>query len=226
MTSARQDPFGARLAPVASPEDQSGLRLRSDWADEAGHRLDDVDDAPASESFDLLASLYDESWDEEDTVVCPELAPVLEPENDVEPSLELDIDLAEPSLDIDIDVAVAPSQEISLEIDLDLQPEARPERVELEAAVALRSDSHLWEGFDGELGVFVATVTELPLGTPVALTLHLAGEPTITVSATVRFLRDDPNQWHGLGLELDRPTAYLREAFRRFAHLRPPAFYG
>jgi len=219
MTSARQDPFGPQLAP-ASAEDQSGLRLRGEWTGEAGHRLDD-DTEPAND-FELLPSLYDAGFDGDDTIVAPELTPA-------EESLELDIELtpAEPSLELDIELAeprpaAAVDPDPSIEVDLD---GLAPERHALEAAVALRSESHLWEGFDGDLGVFVATYRELPIGSPVTLTLHLLGEPTLTLHATVRFLRDDPSQWRGLGLQLDQPTAYLREAFRRFGRRRPPAFF-
>jgi hypothetical protein len=221
MDSARNDPFGPQLAASASSEDQSGLRLRSEWLDEAGHRLDATEEA-SDDSLDLLPSLYSEDWDTDDTVVADTAA-----FRDPEPSLELDIEVAESgSLELDIEVAESGSLELDIEVDLDPEPANGPQRVELEAAVALRSDSHLWEGFDGELGVFVATVRELPIGTAVSLTLHLTGEPTVTVPTTVRFLRDDPTQWPGLGLELDRPTHYLREAFRRFARLRPAAFHG
>ncbi len=210
MDSARQDPFGPRLpAAPAAAEDQSGLRLRSEWLDEAAHRVGEADETSETDSFDLLPSLYSDGWDDDDTIVAEPLA-----FHDPEPSLELDID-----------IELAEASSIEVDIDIALEPANDQERVALETAVAPRSDSHLWEGFDGELGVFVATVQELPIGTPVALTLHLTGEPTVTIPATVRFLRDDPRHWPGLGLQLDRPTHYLREAFRRFTHHRPPTFY-
>lgn len=209
MNSARQHPrpFEATLGHdaerFADREEESGLHLRRDWG-EAGHRLDDE---PASEvandqSLDLLLSLYSEGgWDDEATVVSEPLA---EPEAELE--LTIDVEL--------------PSIEVEVPAESDLAP------VALEASVALQSESHLWEGFDGELGVFVATYRAHAMGTPIQLTLHLTHEQSVTVAATTRFVRDAGEGWPGVGVEIDRPTDELRQAFRRFGRLRAPTFYG
>lgn len=231
MASAKHDPFGPRLPGSLRGEDESGLRLRSaDWPGEAGHRLHDEAPTHAEE----LLSLFDEGFDDDDTVIADGLGPSLELGIYLAEAagLDVDIEVEEPSLDIEIAVEEPACEERDVDIDVELPPareyrafDRGPARHPLEAAVALRSESHLWEGFDGELGVFVATYEELPIGTPVELTLHLLGEPPLTLHATVRFLRDDPTQWRGLGLQLDHPTAYLREAYRRFGRRRRPAFF-
>jgi len=114
----------------------------------------------------------------------------------------------------------------SIEVELPVEPTTGFAPVALEAAVALHSESHLWEGFDGELGVFVATYQDHAIGAPIRLTLHLTHEASVTVPATVRFVRDADEGWPGVGVELDRPRDELRAAFRRFGRLRSSAFYG
>jgi len=202
MDSARQPsrPFEATLPGLTHyRDDESGLRLRSELG-EAGHRLDD-EPVEVEDSLDLLLSLYsDGGLGEGDTVVCDSLADSEE--------LEIPIEVELPSI----------------EIELPAERDAAP--IALEAAVAPQSESHLWEGFDGELGVFVATYQEHAIGTPIRLTLHLTHQATVTVPGTVRFVRDAEDGWPGVGVELDRPSDALRAAFRSFGRVRPSAFYG
>jgi len=145
-------------------------------------------------------------------VVCEPIAPVepLAEELTASGELVLPIEVELPSIDVELPVEALPP----------VAPKA------LEASVALRSESHLWEGFDGELGVFVATYGEHAIGAPIHLTLHLTRERTVTLPATVRFVREADEGWPGVGLELDDPSDELRAAFRRFGRLRPHAFYG
>ncbi len=212
MNSARQypRPFEATLGHEAdrfTDRDESGLHLRRDWG-EAGHRLDDEpsEGVETEQGLDLLLSLYSEGgWDEDATIVSDPIAldaPASE-------ELELTIDVELPSIEVELP-----------EPSVDVAP------IALEAAVAPQSESHLWEGFDGELGVFVATYRAHVIGAPTRLTLHLTHERSVTVMATVRFVRAAGEGWPGVGVQIDQPTDDLRQAFRRFGRLRPAAFYG
>lgn len=111
----------------------------------------------------------------------------------------------------------------SLEIPIDVD---EPELLALEVSIAPQSESAIWEGLDGELGVFLATYDELPLGTEVMLTLHLTGERPFVSRARVVWLRNAPGVWPGLGLRLleNRPDVWFR--LQRFSQRwRAPMFH-
>lgn len=110
----------------------------------------------------------------------------------------------------------------SLEIPIDVD---EPEPVALEVSIARQSESAIWEGLDGEVGVFLATYDELPIGTEVALTVHLTGERPFETRARVVWLRNAPGLWPGLGLRLleNRPDVWFR--IQRFSQRwRAPMF--
>lgn len=111
-----------------------------------------------------------------------------------------------------------PSIEIPIDVD-ELEP------VALEVSIARQSESAIWEGLDGEVGVFVATYDELPIGTEVNLTVHLTGERPFETRARVVWLRNAPGLWPGLGLRLleNRPDVWFR--IQRFSQRwRAPMF--
>jgi hypothetical protein len=111
-----------------------------------------------------------------------------------------------------------PSIEIPIDVD-------EPEPVALEVSIARQSESAIWEGLDGELGVFLATYDELPIGTEVTLTVHLTGERPFESRARVVWLRNAPGLWPGLGLRLleNRPDVWFR--IQRFSQRwRAPMF--
>ncbi|MBX3246186.1 MAG: hypothetical protein KF901_03310 [Myxococcales bacterium] len=103
-------------------------------------------------------------------------------------------------------------------------PDDVTERVEV--AVALQSESALWEGLDGELGVFWATYEERALGTPAQLTVHLTGETSFTVRATLVWTRSAPGVWPGHGFRIDAPTPDVWFRMQRFARRRAPLFHA
>lgn len=110
----------------------------------------------------------------------------------------------------------------SLEIPIDVD---EPEPVALEVSIAPQSESAIWEGLDGEVGVFLATYDELPIGTEVVLTVHLTGERPFETRARVVWLRNAPGLWPGLGLRLleNRPDVWFR--IQRFSQRwRAPMF--
>lgn len=111
-----------------------------------------------------------------------------------------------------------PSIEIPIDVD-------EPEPVALEVSIARQSESAIWEGLDGEVGVFFATYDELPIGTEVVLTVHLTGERPFETRARVVWLRNAPGLWPGLGLRLleNRPDVWFR--IQRFSQRwRAPMF--
>jgi hypothetical protein len=111
-----------------------------------------------------------------------------------------------------------PSIEIPIDVD-------EPEPVALEVSIARQSESAIWEGLDGEVGVFFATYDELPIGTEVMLTVHLTGERPFETRARVVWLRNAPGLWPGLGLRLleNRPDVWFR--IQRFSQRwRAPTF--
>lgn len=114
--------------------------------------------------------------------------------------------------------AELPSIEIPIDVD-------EPEPVALEVSIARQSESAIWEGLDGEVGVFFATYDELPIGTEVVLTVHLTGERPFETRARVVWLRNAPGLWPGLGLRLleNRPDVWFR--IQRFSQRwRAPKF--
>lgn len=114
----------------------------------------------------------------------------------------------------------------SLQIPIDIEEPALEELAALEVSIARESESAVWEGLDGELGVFLATYDELPIGTEVRLTVHLTGERAFETRARVAWLRNAPGLWPGLGLRLleNRPDVWFR--LQRFSHrCRPPMFH-
>jgi uncharacterized protein (TIGR02266 family) len=105
-------------------------------------------------------------------------------------------------------------------------------RFPLQTQVDLSSDSNVFTGFSTNLsegGLFVATLSVLPVGTPVDLTFTLPGKVKISVRGEVRWIReiDDrtPDVFPGVGvrfLELSQESA---AALQRFVASREPLFY-
>jgi uncharacterized protein (TIGR02266 family) len=104
-------------------------------------------------------------------------------------------------------------------------------RVPLPAAVDLCSDSNLYTGFSTDIsegGVFVATLTELPIGTEVDLAFHLDGRD-LQVRGQVRWTRPlselTPEVFPGLGVQFLELPAQVAAHIRQFASEREPLFF-
>jgi len=133
-----------------------------------------------------------------------------------------------------VEVEVAEELEIDVEV---TEPEeasgahARQWQVQrVDVAVAMQSDSNFYESLDDERnGVFWATYQRLPIGTSVVLNLHIVGEGSFVIPATVRWVRRETqagaDSWPGLGLELDFVTDALHAQIERFKRVRPALFY-
>jgi uncharacterized protein (TIGR02266 family) len=105
-------------------------------------------------------------------------------------------------------------------------------RFPLQTQVDLSSDSNVFTGFSTNLsegGLFVATLSVLPVGTPVDLTFTLPGKVKIAVRGEVRWIReiDDrtPDVFPGVGVRFLDLTAEASAALHRFVASREPLFY-
>jgi len=105
-------------------------------------------------------------------------------------------------------------------------------RFPLQTQVDLSSDSNVFTGFSTNLsegGLFVATLSVLPVGTPVDLTFTLPGKVRIAVRGEVRWIReiDDrtPDVFPGVGVRFLDLTAEASAALHRFVASREPLFY-
>lgn len=114
--------------------------------------------------------------------------------------------------------------------------EAMPEpvvtgpRQQLEANVGANTESNFFVGFSGEVsegGVFVATYSSLPLGTPVEILVTLPGGYETTVLGRVLFVRDpmDMDSEPGIGVRFEALSQQSRELILRFIRKRPPLFF-
>jgi len=105
-------------------------------------------------------------------------------------------------------------------------------RIPMQTQVDMSSDSNVFTGFSTNLsegGVFVATVSLLPVGTPVDLTFTLPGNTRISVKGEVRWTReiDDrvPDVFPGVGVRFVELGVDAAEALHRFVAEREPLFY-
>jgi uncharacterized protein (TIGR02266 family) len=105
-------------------------------------------------------------------------------------------------------------------------------RFPLQTQVDLCSDSNVFTGFSTNLsegGLFVATLSVLPVGTPVDLTFTLPGKVKISVRGEVRWIReiDDrtPDVFPGVGVRFLELTTEASAALQRFVASREPLFY-
>jgi len=106
------------------------------------------------------------------------------------------------------------------------------DRVAMETAIDLRSESNFFTGFSTNLsegGVFIATLAELPAGTSVELSLTLPGQPVMPVRGVVRWIREAndlaPERMPGLGVQF---TDLQPDAARRIGEFlkgREPLFF-
>jgi len=105
-------------------------------------------------------------------------------------------------------------------------------RIPMQTQVDMSSDSNVFTGFSTNLsegGVFVATVSLLPVGTPVDLTFTLPGNTRISVKGEVRWTReiDDrvPDVFPGVGVRFVELGVDAAQALHRFVAEREPLFY-
>jgi uncharacterized protein (TIGR02266 family) len=103
-------------------------------------------------------------------------------------------------------------------------------REKLEANVGATTESNFFVGFSGEIsegGVFIATYTTLPLGTPVEVLVTLPGNYESKIPGTVFFVRDpmDMDAEPGIGVKFEGLEREARDLILRFIRKRPPLFF-
>lgn len=128
-----------------------------------------------------------------------------------------------------------PLPDVEIEIDeprtFDEWDEVLSALPELEVALAPRSESNFYGGFDDEHpdGVFVATYRELPVKSALYVVVHLPGGYRFRSPALVEFVREAPDADDGipagLGLKMCGLDARMRQLIRNFCKHRPPMFY-
>ncbi|MCB9632668.1 MAG: hypothetical protein H6721_11100 [Sandaracinus sp.] len=204
-------------AVVPRLRDESGVvpRLAEVSVESVVAKVESVSARVASHSEDVVASF--------------DLTP---PHGTARPEVPSDLDLA--SLEAELDAfeslatqhdafAHAEPTSVSLELPIDVE---EPALLALEVSLAPQSESAVWEGLEGELGVFLATYDDLPIGTEVKLTVHLTGERSFETRARVIWLRAADGMWPGVGLRLleNRPDVWFR--LQRFSRrCRAPMFH-
>lgn len=109
--------------------------------------------------------------------------------------------------------------------------DARPAKAKraLEVALAPRSDSNLFVGFEGFVeGVFVSTYERAALGTKLEVTLLLPGAQRVVASARVEWIREDgcTDGAPGFGLRFERVEPADQTLLETFAARREPLFHA
>jgi uncharacterized protein (TIGR02266 family) len=118
--------------------------------------------------------------------------------------------------------------------DMPVQPDNRrtAARARLCAEISLHSDSNIFTGFTNDVsegGVFVATVSLLPLGSHVDLSFSLPGGQRIEGRGEVRWVREhddkNPEVFPGMGIRfIDIPLPAVG-AIHKFTQERDPMFF-
>ena len=106
------------------------------------------------------------------------------------------------------------------------------DRKDTEVNIGATTESNFFVGFSGEIsegGVFCATYTIFPKGTPIRLLVTLPGNFEKHVNGFVRFVRDPmdltADSEPGMGVQFEGLDPEARELILRFIRKRPPMFY-
>ena len=106
------------------------------------------------------------------------------------------------------------------------------DREDVEANLGATPESNFFVGFSGEIGqggVFIATYSILPKGSPVRCLITLPGNLSTQVNGRVRFVRDPMDMASdsepGMGVAFEGLERDSRELILRFIRKRPPMFY-
>jgi uncharacterized protein (TIGR02266 family) len=96
--------------------------------------------------------------------------------------------------------------------------------------VGFESESNFYVGFTEDMnatGVFVATYSQKPIGSRIAIAITLPGGETMQVPAVVKWLREpSADTWPGMGMEFERVSPEDETRIAKFLSLREPIFYA
>jgi len=100
------------------------------------------------------------------------------------------------------------------------------ERVKMQAAIDIASESNFYTGFSTNLsdgGIFIATPKALPIGTEVDVSFQLPGSAVIHAHGVVRWVGEvTGTMTPGMGVQFTRLEEKDREAIHAFIATRPP----
>lgn len=114
------------------------------------------------------------------------------------------------------------------------RPQGRREqgRVRMQAAITISSESNFFTGFStniSEGGLFIATASLLPLGSPIEVQFTLPGSRPIQVQGVVRWRREvndnTPEIFPGIGIQFNDLSPEAEGAIRQFVQSREPLFF-
>ena len=101
-------------------------------------------------------------------------------------------------------------------------------REDIVVQLKAQGESNLYEGLDGEQGVFVASYNYLkhPVETKVTVNITFPGNVTMKAKATVAWRKEGPGvEWPGVGLEFEGLSDKQTSILAAFKEQRSPLFY-
>lgn len=106
------------------------------------------------------------------------------------------------------------------------------ERASLNAQIGFSTENNFFTGFTQDIsegGIFIATVAELPIGSPVSLTLTLPDGSPVEAEGEVRWRREynelNPDIEPGLGVQFRQLSLDALENIQGFVAQREPLFF-
>jgi uncharacterized protein (TIGR02266 family) len=105
-------------------------------------------------------------------------------------------------------------------------------RVNINVEIGLRTETNFFLGFSGDIsegGVFVSTVSLLPIGTTVTLMFSFPGGIEVEADGEVAWIREgtafDSDLVAGVGIHFTRINKKALAAVKEFIDVREPIFY-
>jgi len=123
-----------------------------------------------------------------------------------------------------------PSQERDTTIPLTRRTKRAAERVRLDVDVGIATESNFYAGLSLDIstgGLFVATWTLYPVGTPITLTFELPGSGPILASGVVRWVREikSGDASPGMGIAFTQIEPHELLSISEFCKRRQPMYY-
>jgi uncharacterized protein (TIGR02266 family) len=106
-------------------------------------------------------------------------------------------------------------------------------RARIEVEIDVRTETNFFVGFSGDIsegGIFVATVSLLPMGTAVALSFSFPGGIVVEAAGEVAWTRQgvafDSDLESGMGIRFTDVSADAFAAIQEFMRIREPIFHA
>jgi uncharacterized protein (TIGR02266 family) len=116
---------------------------------------------------------------------------------------------------------------------VEIEPERRTDdRAQINVEIGLRTETNFFVGFSGDIsqgGLFLTTVSLLPVGTPVTLSFTFPGGIEIEARGRVAWTRQgvtfDSELSAGMGIRFTHLTPIATAAIKEFMSIREPIFH-